>query len=145
LIGDEDPAVLTECLGALLRLAPEPSLPFVVRFLNRDGEATQEAAALALGGSRLEPAFTALRQWWERTPEPGLRRTALLAIAMSKRDAAIDFLLNLIAEGDGPSARDAVAALAMYRHDDALAGRVREAARRADVDLRQALRDAFGD
>jgi HEAT repeat protein len=145
LVGDQDPAVITECLGALLRLSPHGSLPFVARFLECGDTTAQEAAALALGGSRLAEAFAVLRQWWERTPAPDLRRSGLLAIAMLKRDDAIDFLLERIATADGPTARDAIAALGMYRHDETLAARVRAAAARKDVNLRAALRDAFGD
>jgi HEAT repeat protein len=144
LVGDTDPTVITECLTALLQLAPQPSLAFVARFLDRDDSSMQEAAALALGTSRVAEAFPILRDWWERTREPGVRRTALLALAMLKRDAAIDFLLSLIATAEGPTARAAMTALGLYRHDTALVERVRSAAQRSDVDLRGLFQDAFG-
>lgn len=144
LVGDTDPSVITECLTALLQLAPQTSLPFVARFLDRDDTATQEAAALSLGASRLAEAFALLRDWWQRTRNPGVRRTALLAIAMLKRDEPIDFLINLIATAEGLTARDAIAALSLYRHDSALVERVRTAAAHNDIDLSSALRDQFG-
>jgi hypothetical protein len=78
-----------------------------------------------------------LRDWWQRTRNPGNRRTALLALAMLKRDSSIDFLISLIETGEGPTARDAIAALGLYRHDTALVERVRTAAKRSDVDLNQ--------
>lgn len=143
LVGDTDPTVITECLTALLQLAPQSSLPFVTRFLERDDSAVQESAALSLGASRLAEAFPILRDWWQRTRDSGVRRTALLALAMLKRDEPIDFVINLIATGEGPIARDAIAALGLYRHDAALVERVRTAATRDDLDLSASLRETF--
>lgn len=143
LVGDTDPSVITECLTALLQLAPQTSLAFVARFLERDDTSIQEAAALSLGASRLAGAFALLRDWWQRSRNPGVRRTALLAIAMLKRDESIDFLINLIATAEGPTARDAIAALALFRHDATLAERVRAAAQRDDINLSSAVRETF--
>jgi HEAT repeat protein len=144
LTGDTEPQVLSDCLTALLQLAPVAAVPFVARLLDTADVATQESAALALGASRLQAAFEVLRAWWDRTADNGLRRTALLAIAMLKHDAPIEFLLSLVAEAVGPTARDAIAALALYRHDDALCERVRHtAAARDDVDLSAAIAKSF--
>jgi HEAT repeat protein len=144
LSGDDDSSVISECLTALLRIAPASSLLFAARLLDAPEPATMEAAALALGGSRLPEAFDVLRQWWERSSDVALRRTALLAIAMLRRDQPLDFLLSVIKEANGPTAREAVAALAMYRHDDAVRQRVQDCVdRRKDVDLRAAFAAAF--
>jgi HEAT repeat protein len=143
LTDDDHPEVVSECLSALLQIAPASSLAFVARLLDTPDTSRREMAALALGGSRLPEAFDVLHQWWDRTPDPDLRRTALLAIAMLKHDRPIEFLLSLIAEAAGPTARDAIAALGLYRHDEALRERVRRAAARDDVDLRAAVVDAF--
>jgi HEAT repeat protein len=144
LVGDHEPQVIAECLGALLKVAPASSLPFAARLLDSPDASMQEAAALALGGSRLREAFDILKAWWERNANAELRRTALLAIAMVKQDAAIAFLLSLVAEGIGPTARDAIAALGVYRHDDALRARVVRAAQRADgIDLSDAIAKTF--
>ena len=144
LSGDDDASVVSECLAALLRLAPASSLPFAARLLDAADPATSEAAALALGGSRLPDAFEVLREWWARTADGSLRRTALVAIAMLRRDQPLDFLRSLIAAAEGPTARDAIAALGMYRHDDAIRQRVQECVeRRTDIDLRAAFAGAF--
>jgi HEAT repeat protein len=146
LTGEPDAPVLTEILGALLSLAPVRSLPFLERLLDHREVATQEAAAVALGASRLREALPVLRAWWDRTPDVDLRRTALLAIAMLRHDEAIAFLLSQVAEGRGPDARDAVAALGTYRHDDGLRARVEAAVeRRSDIDLRPAFAHSFRD
>lgn len=144
LTGDTDPTVITECLTALLQLSAQASLPFVARFLDREDTALQEAAALALGASRLADAFTILREWWDRARQPGLRRTALLALAMLKRDSSIDFLISLIETAEGPTARDAITALGLYRHDTALVERVQRAAKRDDVNLAAVVSETFG-
>ena len=144
LSGDDDATVISECLAALLRLAPASSLPFAARLLDAPEPSISEAAALALGGSRLPEAFDVLRQWWDRIADVALRRTALLAIAMLRRDQPLDFLISLIKEANGPTAREAIAALAMYRHDDTVRQRVEECVdQRKDVDLRKAFAEAF--
>ena len=144
LTGDEEPQVISESLQTLLKVAPEPSLPFVSRLLDASAAEMGEAAALALGGSRLPAAFAILRDWWQRTAGVDLRRTALLAIAMLRRDQPLEFLLSLVAEGNGMDARDALAALGLYGHDEALRERVAAIVeRRKDVDLRDALAAAF--
>lgn len=144
LAGDPDAGVLSECLGALLALAPARSLDFVARFLDDREPLVREMAAVALGASRLREALPVLRAWWERTAEPDLRRTALLAMAMLRHDEAIAFLCGLVAEAPGPDARDAIAALGTYRHDDGLRARVHAAVEaRSDVDLRAAFAKAF--
>ena len=141
LAGDAEPQVVSECLAALLKVAPRASLPFFERLL-AEGEGPRcEAAAIALGESRAEAAFKLLRAWWQRTTRPPVRRTALLAIAMQRREPAFAFLLSLVAEGNGPDARDALAALAVHRDDDALRRRVLAAAEREDLDLTSALAD----
>lgn len=122
-VGDE-PAVLSDCLAALLTLDADRSLPFVASFLNAPLSQTQELVALVLGESRLPAAFPLLRQWWEKTREPELRRTGLLAIATLRQDQPLDFLLDLLATGTSQNARDAITALDIYRSDQTLWQRV---------------------
>lgn len=122
-VGDE-PAVLSDCLAALLTLDADRSLPFVASFLKAPLCQTQELVALVLGESRLPAAFPLLRQWWEKTREPELRRTGLLAIATLRQDQPLDFLLDLLATGTSQNARDAITALDIYRSDQTLWQRV---------------------
>jgi HEAT repeat protein len=76
-----------------------------------------EAAALALGDSRLEEAFEPLRAAAQRGSSRPLRRTLLLAIALLRREAGIEYLLDLVQNGDDQTSADAIAALAMYEQD----------------------------
>jgi HEAT repeat protein len=136
LSGDENPQVRYECFYALLQLAPTSSLTFVADFLYDDDPTTCEAAALALGESRLKAALDPLKAAWEKTFDPDLRHTLLLAIAMLRHEAAIDFLLSLIAEASPANAQDAVKALDMYRRDRAIWQRVQKLIdKREDLDI----------
>lgn len=127
LSGDDDPQVLNECLAALLRVARAEAVAFVARFLERPIPADAEAAALALGGSRLPEAFAVLKEWTERCADPSLRRSGLLAIAMLKQDEAIQYLLRMVGAGEPLEARQAIGALAIYRYDETLKAQVEAA------------------
>ena len=126
-VGDANPQVLSECFLGLLKLDPDPSLPFVAQFLQTDAGELSEMAALALGESRLEAAFSILQNGWQHSPSESFRRTSLMAIAMLRYDAAIDFLLSLIASGRKSDAQDALLALKIYEQEPALWTRVQEA------------------
>jgi len=123
LSGDE-PEVLGECFAALLRAGARQSPEFVAKFLDHREESVAEAAALALGDSRLESAFAVLRDAFERKRALPLRPTLLLAIALLRRENAIDYLLDLVQNGEGQTSADAVAALAMYDKDPNLQERL---------------------
>ena len=120
-LSSDEPEVLGECFAALLRVDPARSLEFVAKFLAHHDDALAEAAALALGDSRLESAFAILREASQRPRARGLRRALLVAIALLRRENAIDYLLELVREGESQVSADAVAALAMYENDPRVA------------------------
>jgi HEAT repeat protein len=124
LAGDRDAEVVAECFTALMKVAPKKSLPFVARFLQSEDPAVIESAAMAIGGSRLPEAFALLKDEWEGQLESAPRRPLLLAIAMTRQPAAIEFLLERIADDRPAPAADAVAAMAIYKHDDAVKTRI---------------------
>lgn len=142
--GDSDPQVVSECLSALVKIAPGPSLSFVAEFLDDPDPLLGESAALALGESRMGEAFDYLRQWWSQTVSVDRRRTALLAMAILRHDDALTFLVSQIAEGSQAIARSAVEALHIYASDVALKERVVVAANtRTDIDLSDAIAKSF--
>jgi hypothetical protein len=143
--GEAEPEVLAECFGALLELAPDRSLGFVAGFLSAGDEAAT-AAALALGESRLEGAVAALREAYGSCAVAELGDTFLLALSMTRRGPAFDFLLGRIARGSGRDAAGALRALALHHHDDALRRRVEEALdeRGASAELRAVYDREFG-
>ena len=145
LAGDQ-PEVLGECLGALLRLSGGGAVPFAVRFLDDANDEVAEAAALALGASRLEEVFADLREWIERELKPVRRRAGLVALATLRRDAALDYLFGLVEEGPPGTAAQAVEALGVYKGEQALEERLRRAAAgRRERPVKDALRRALGE
>lgn len=132
LLGDKEIEVTGECLGALLSLDPAGSLEFVAKFLNSDIEGIAEQAALALGESHLPAAFSILRDAWERGGAAEQRRTFLVAIAMLRIDDALEFLLDRLRTETVPVAADALAGLAFYARDEAIAARIEDIIRQRD-------------
>jgi hypothetical protein len=140
--GDDEPRVLAECLLGALRLDAQGEMPWVASFLEKDGP-TAEAAAVALGESRLPEALPILRGWLPPARRRGLGRAALFAVAALRRDEALELLLAIAREDELPAARDALAALASIATGDALFERAR-AAVAGRPELRGALAAAFG-
>ncbi|HLU49282.1 MAG TPA: HEAT repeat domain-containing protein [Planctomycetota bacterium] len=128
LIGDEDPLVVSECMGGLLNLDPEGSIPFVAGFLDRPDLA--DLAAIALGASRRIEAFPVLKSWLDRTDDPQRRRAGFLAIATLRHDEAIDFLFEMIESADAQTAVLVVGALEIFFDDERFRDRVREAVKK---------------
>ncbi len=138
LSGDEEPEVLGECFNSLLRLDAERSLGFVARFLESEDVALAEAAALALGESRQEEAIDRLRRQLEATVDPELRRSLYLGLSLTRRERAIELLVQEVEEEAIGRARQALHALALHRFDDALRERLEPLVRdRGDRELEE--------
>lgn len=126
-IGDPEPDVVATCLGSILALAPRSSLPFFQTLLAvRDERA--EAAAIALGSSRLSAAVPLLLRYCEEATTEARERTGYLALALLRDDVANDSLLGVVRNGELPDAVAAAKALATFRDDARLAARLRAAA-----------------
>ncbi|NEX21974.1 hypothetical protein G3480_16965 [Thiorhodococcus mannitoliphagus] len=139
--GDAEPEVTGACLSALLQVAPETSVDFVDRFLNTVGTAEHELAALALGESRLDRALDALKARWDSALYKGAAEQHLLRGAVLHRSqAAFDWLVSIIAEGEPRHAESLVRDLAIYRSNERLLTQVRATvSNRADKDLAAAF------
>lgn len=124
LTGESEPDVLAECFSGLLKRGPERSLPLIAGFIESEDVAVAEAALLALGSSRLPEALELLKARWERTAGGPLRKIVLVAIGMIRSDAAVEFLLALLAECNPATAKDVLAALALFRDNDKVRSRV---------------------
>ena len=136
LVGDAEVAPLYACFGGLLALEPERAPAHVGRYLRAANPALAEAAALALGESRLPSAAPVLREAWAAADDPALRAACLDALARLGDEAAFDFLLDLLANGPAHDAHNAHRALLAATGDDARRRRKveRAAARRTDLD-----------
>jgi HEAT repeat protein len=139
LIGDKEPTVLGDCFAGHCLLTR--SIEVVKPFLRDPNEAIAEAAALALGESRLPAAFEALKEELPRTTRD-LRQTVLLAIAMTRHPQAVDLLIQEMTEAP-LKAGDILKALAMYRSDSAVRERVRAAAQDSQA-LTRSFEEHFG-
>ena len=123
-VGDKDPDVLSECLLGLLTIGPTANLPIVAGFLTPSNAVSCEAAALALGKSRLPEALAPLRECWPRCFDPELRQHVLLAIAILRRPAAIDHLIEVVTTEADSTAIHALAALRISKDDPKLRERI---------------------
>jgi HEAT repeat protein len=144
LTGEKDADVLVECLSGLLSAAPERSLPFVGSFIDSEDTDLAEAALLALGSSRLPGALNLLTSKWERAAAGPVRKMVLMAIAMVRSDAAIEFLLEVLAESSSAIAKDVIAALALFRDNERVRGQVESLiTRRNEKSVDEAFRQTF--
>ena len=136
--GDKRPEVVGECFAALLRLGPRArAVPFVAEFLNSRDQETAEAAAIALGESRMAEAFPVLK---EAFPQSAIQSSILLGISLLRHDEAIDFLFERAEKDREPVAATAIEALASYRGDQALRARMESIVARRNTPV---LRKAF--
>ncbi|MGD2157164.1 MAG: HEAT repeat domain-containing protein [Anaerolineales bacterium] len=136
LTGDSDPKVMYECFYVLLELSPQESLSFVGEFLEQENQITGEAAALALGESKLEGAFETLKIWSEGQIDTSRRKIGFTAIALLRSERSFSYLLRLVAEGTKNEAISSASALKIYKGDIQRWERVqRTLEKRGDDDL----------
>src|SRR6185437_5653882 len=100
LTGDEEPAVLAECLTSLMALSPSGSFEFVAAFVDPKYSLLYEHAALALAESRLPGVFELLRERWTATFDREFKQTLLLPIALTRSEEARDFLISVLETGE---------------------------------------------
>ena len=129
--GDGEPDVLSDALQGLLTISPD-NLPFVQDFLNSPVETSCEAAALAMGRSRLSQALGPLLER-AQTAGASILKILLLAVAMLRASAAIEALLDLVVEGSEPQALAALNALKIHKHDPKIRDRIATAAARSEI------------
>lgn len=129
--GDKEPEVMAECFAGLLAAAPERSLSLVGGYVDSSDEALAEAAILSLGESKQEAALEVLKEKWRRTVAGPLRQVLLIAMAASRLESAVAYLLNVVEEASPKTAAQAIQALAPYRSSE----RIRASLQKT-VDLR---------
>jgi hypothetical protein len=140
LAGDKEPDVLGACYRGMLALAPRRYMSFVASAL-ASGE---EIAAIALGESRLPEALTALKSGLT-TARGTAQDTVLLGVALLRLEEANAFLIELIERAPEPRAAAAIGALALHRHNEALAAKVRAVVEaRGSKRLLRTLEERFG-
>ena len=114
LTGDEDPEIVGECFAGLMTAAPEQSVAFVASYMDADDEVIAEAAIWALGQSRQSSALGVLKEKWERTVERPVRKVLIAALASSRLEEGIDYLILQLQSADVRTADDILLALSRY-------------------------------
>jgi HEAT repeat protein len=143
LVGDPEPEALGACFAALLAVEGPSAIGFVSRFLDSGGEDAPEAA-LALGLMRDPEAVQVLLERWRRERRADFADTLLSALALSRQQPAIDFLLGLISADDGGAA-SAVGALAAAGLPSSFHPQIETAVERSgNPELRAAFSKGFG-
>jgi hypothetical protein len=116
---------MAECFSALLKILGDEAIPLVEPFLTNRGAELSDAAATALGESRLPAAYELLRNRFDREITAEGRRALLFGMALSRHPESLELLLRVIDEENAPTAAYAVASLAIYKNDTAVRERVR--------------------
>ncbi len=94
-LGSDEPEVLGACYSGVLRLEGVSAISWVSHFLVTSDDAAGEAA-LAIAGTHSPQAFDVLQKALDAAPDPWFRSVLLSAIALTRQDAAVEFLLDLV-------------------------------------------------
>jgi HEAT repeat protein len=107
-LGSDKPELLGACYSGVLALEGPSAIPWAAKFLQHHSpdEASDEAA-FAIAETRTEPAVALLRKTYTQTRDKSFRETLLTALALTRHEAAYEFLFTLVAEGHRP-AREAL-------------------------------------
>lgn len=107
-LGSDEPELLGACYSGVLRLEGPSAIAWAAKFLHPlvPDDASAEAA-FAIADTRTEAAFTLLQSTWKQTRDPDFRGTLMTAMALTRQDAAYEFLLAEAADGSR-TAREAL-------------------------------------
>jgi HEAT repeat protein len=92
---EEEPEVLGACYSGILRIEGPSALPWIARFL-ADSDDSAAEAALAIAGTHSAQAFEVLRDRFAQESDPWFCSVLLSAIALTRQDAAVEFLLDQV-------------------------------------------------
>ncbi len=95
ILGNDEPEVLGACYSGILRLDGVSAIPWIARFLATADDSAAEAS-LAIAGTHSAEGFNALRECFVKADDPWWRSVLLSAIALTRQDAALEFLLDLV-------------------------------------------------
>jgi HEAT repeat protein len=94
-LGSDEPEVLGACYSGILRLEGVKVIPWIARFL-ASADDTAAEAALAIAGTHSLEGFHALQDCFVKADDPWWRSVLLSAIALSRQDAALEFLMDQV-------------------------------------------------
>ena len=144
LSGDRQSPVIGACFSGLVRSDRERFLEFVAGFLNHKNLDLAIEAGLALGESRTDVGAECLIDAIHAAWTIELRHSHMMSLGLSRRENAIDYLIQRIGEPDVENAKVAIAALAPNRFDESIRERVLRAVNDArDRKLSQTFAEHF--
>ncbi len=108
-VGADEPEVLGACYAGVLSIEGAGAIPWVSRFLTGGDDAAAEAA-LAIAGTHSPQAFELLKKCLVKAIDPWFRSVVLSAIALTRHEAAHEFLLDLVRQ-ESMDAETAIEAL----------------------------------
>ena len=107
-LASDDAEVLGACYSGVLHLEGHSAIPWASKFLRPHApDDTSAEAAFAIADTRTEAAFTLLQSTWKQTRDSDFRGTLMTAVALTRQQAAYEFLLAEAA-GDNRTAREAL-------------------------------------
>jgi hypothetical protein len=106
----KDPELLGACFSGVLALEGPSAIEWAGRFLSREDDSAAEAV-MAIAQTHTLEAFQLLRSTFAAARDSWFRSTVLSAIALTRRQEAIDWLLGLVANEEDDQATGAHEAL----------------------------------
>ncbi len=94
-LGADEPEILGAAYSGILRIEGSSAIPWVSRFLASADDSAAEAA-LAIAGTHSAQGFHLLRERFAEESDPWFRSVLLSAIALTRQDEAVEFLLDLV-------------------------------------------------
>jgi len=94
-LGVDEPEVIGACYSGVLHIEGVKAIPWVARFLATGDDPAAEAA-LAIAGTHSLEGFNALKACLADAADPWFRSVVLSAIALTRQDEALEFLLELV-------------------------------------------------
>jgi HEAT repeat protein len=95
ILASDEPEVLGACYTGILSIEGTTAIPWISRFL-ASADDTAAEAAFAIAADRSRQAFDALHQRFLGEGDPWFRSVLLSAIALTRQQAAYDFLFDLV-------------------------------------------------
>ncbi len=113
-LASDEPELLGACYSGVLRIEGPGAIPWAAKFLRNGNAGARDVpdpaaaeAAFAIAETRTGEAAALLMTTYRQTRDPDFRGTLLSALALTRQDAAIEFLFGLIADGS-KAAREAL-------------------------------------
>ena len=94
-LDDDEPEVMGACYNGVLRIEGVRAIVWVARFLEAADDSAGEAA-LAIAATHSPEGFEALRARFSHVSDPWFRSVLLSAIALTRQEAAMAFLIDLV-------------------------------------------------